>query len=98
MKNIPLEDAYNILQDASAIIINDSTLVYPSLSDLEGDELNEFMYLSWEEEGLVYDLHFNEGDNQMVKIVGSSMFLYDTDANGEEDHTQITILTTKELE
>jgi hypothetical protein len=26
------------------------------------------------------------------------MFLYDTDANGEEDHTQITILTTKELE
>jgi hypothetical protein len=26
------------------------------------------------------------------------MFLYDTDSNGEEDHTQITILTTKELE
>jgi hypothetical protein len=33
-----------------------------------------------------------------VKIVGSSMFLYDTDANGEEDHTQLTILITKELE
>ena len=98
MKNIPIEDAYKILEDASAIIINDSVLVYPSLSDLEFSDENEFLYISWDEEGLVYDLHFNEGDNQMVKIVGSSMFLYDTDANGEEDHTQITILTTKELE
>lgn len=98
MKNIPIEDAYKILEDASAIIINDSVLVYPNLSDLDFSDENEFMYLSWDEEGLEYDLHFNEGDNQMVKIVGSSMFLYDTDADGEEDHTQITILTTKELE
>jgi len=98
MKNIPLEDAYKILEDASAIIINDSILVYPCLSDLEYSDENEFMYISWDEEGLEYNLNFCEGDNQMVKIVGSSMFLYDTDSNGEEDHTQITILTTKELE
>lgn len=98
MKNIPIEDAYKILEDASAIIINDSVLVYPNLSDIDFSDENEFMYLSWDEEGLEYNLKFNEGDNQMVKIVGSSMFLYDTDANGEEDHTQITILTTKELE
>jgi len=59
---------------------------------------NEFLYIQWEDEGLEYTLKFCEGDNQEVKVVGSSMFLYDTDSNGEKDHTQITILITKELE
>jgi hypothetical protein len=98
MKTITLKEAYQILEDASAVIINDSTLVYPALSDLEDSEENEFMYFTWDDEGLEYALYFNEGDNQEVKISGSSMFLYDTDADGEEDHTQLTILTTKELE
>ena len=98
MKKITLKEAFQILEDASAVIINDSVLVYPSLSDLEDDELNEFLYLEWDEGGLEYNLKFNEGDNQEVSVVGLSMFLYDTDANGEEDHTQITILTAKSLE
>lgn len=99
MKKITLKEAYEILEDASGVIINDSTLIYPSLSDLEDKDENEFLYLQWEADGgRIYTLKFNEGDNQEVEIVGSSMFLYDTDANGEEDHTQITILTTKELE
>jgi hypothetical protein len=96
MKTITLKEAYQILEDASAVIIDDSVLVYPSLSELQDDELNEFLYLSWEDEGLGFDLHFNEGCNQEVKVSGSSMFLVDDDSDGEE--TQITILTTKELE
>jgi hypothetical protein len=98
MKTITLTEAHRILEDASAIILDGSVLVYPSLSDLEDDDTNEFLYIQWEDEGEGYNLKFMEGDNQEVKIVGSSMFLYDTDSNGEEDHTQITILTTKELE
>jgi hypothetical protein len=98
MKTITLQEAYQILEDASAVIINDSIVLYPTLSGLEDGEENEFLYFTWDDEGLEYDLHFNEGDNQEVKVSGSSLFLYDTDANGEEDHTQITILTTKELE
>lgn len=98
MKTIPLEEAHKILQDASAIIVYDSVLVYPSLSDLEFSDENEFLYVSWEEDGEEYNLKFCEGDNQQVKIVGYSMFLVDIDAEGEEDETQITILTTKELE
>lgn len=94
MKTITLKEAFQILEDASAIIVDDSTLVYPSLSELEDDELNEFMYLSWDDEGLGYNVKFNEGENQEVKVSGSSIFLIDTD--GEEN--QITILTTKELE
>lgn len=95
---IPLQKAFEILEDASAVIINDSVLVYPSLSDLKDDELNEFLYFQWEEEGLEYNLKFNEGDNQEVEVIGSSMFLYDTDTMNENDYTHITILTTKELE
>jgi hypothetical protein len=99
MKTITLKEAYQILEDASAIILDDSVLVYPSLSDLEDDDTNEFLYIQWDDEdGQEYTLKFCEGDNQEVKVVGSSMFLYDTDADGEEDHIQITILTTKELE
>lgn len=95
---IPLQKAYQILEDASAVIIDGSVLLYPALSELEDDELNEFLYFQWEEEGLEYNLKFNEGDNQEVEVIGSSMFLYDTDADGEEDHTQITILVPQKLE
>ena len=99
MKTITLEEAYKILQDASAIIIDDSVLVYPALSDLEFSDENEFLYITWtDDEGQEYDLHFAEGDNQQVKVSGSSIFLLDTDAEAEEDAIQITILTTKELE
>lgn len=99
MKIIPLQDAHKILEDASAIILDDGVLVYPALSDLEFSDENEFLYITWsDDEGQEYDLHFAEGDNQEVKISGSSMFLIDTDAEGEEDAIQITILTTKELE
>jgi hypothetical protein len=98
MKTITLKEAFRILEDASAVIINDDVVLYPSLQELEEDDTNEFLYFRWDDGGLEYTLTFNEGDNQEVKIVGSSMFLYDTDADGEEDHTQITILITKELE
>ena len=99
MKTIPLEEAYILLEDASAIIVDDGVLVYPALSDLEFSDDNEFMYVTWtDDEGQEYDLHFAEGDNQQVKVSGSSIFLLDTDSKGEEDAIQITILTTKELE
>jgi len=99
MKTIPLEEAYKILEDASAIVVDDSVLVYPALEDLEFSDENEFMYLTWtDDEGQEYTLKFAEGDNQEVKVAGSSMFLLDTDAEAEEDAIQITILTTKEIE
>jgi hypothetical protein len=98
MKKITLKEAYQILEDASAIIIDDDVVLYPSLSELKEDDTNEFLFLRWDDGGHDYSLKFKEGDNQEVKVVGSSMFLYDTHANREEDHTQITILTTKELE
>jgi hypothetical protein len=99
MKTITLTEAHRILEDASAIILDGSVLVYPALSDLEDDDTNEFLYIQWDDEdGQEYSLKFCEGENQEVKVSGSSIFLLDTDAETEEDHIQITILTTKELE
>jgi hypothetical protein len=98
MKTISLKEAFRMLEDARAVIINDDVVLYPSLWELREDDTNEFLFFHWEDDGCEYNLKFCEGDNKEVNLVGSSMFLYDTDADGEEDHTQITILITKELE
>jgi len=98
MKKITLKEAYAILENASAVIIDDNALVYPSLWELDGDPENQFLYLSWENEGHDYSLKFCEGDNTEVAVVGSSLFLYDTDADDETCHTQITILVPQTLE
>ena len=95
MKIITLKEAYNILQDASAVIIDDNVLVYPALDMIEGSDENEFLYLSWDDEGLGYEVKFCEGDNQEVEVAGSSLFFY---AVGDIYRTEVTILTKKELE
>lgn len=95
MKTITLKEAFAILEDCPAIIIEDGVLVYPSLSDLEYSDENEFLYIGWEDEiGQEYSVKFAEGENSEVRISGSSMFLIDTE--GEENH--ITILEPKNLE
>jgi hypothetical protein len=98
MKTIPLKEAFRMLEDASAVIINNDVVLYPSLWELREDDTNEFLFFHWDDDGGEYNMKFCEGDNKEVNLVGSSMFLYDTNADGKEDHTQITILITKELE
>jgi hypothetical protein len=99
MKTISLKEAHEILERfTTAVVIDDSVLVYPRLSELKDSEDNEFLYLSWEDEGLEYSLKFSEGKNQSVKVSGSSMFLNDDDAETDADHTQLTILDTTPIE
>ena len=98
MKKITLKEAYHILEDASAVIIDDDVVLYPSLEPISGDELHEFLFFRWDDGGLEFTLKFLEGDNQEVKVSGSSILLIDTHAKDKDDHLQITILTTKELE
>jgi len=97
MKTITLKEAYNILEQSSAVIINKHALVYPAVWELNGDAENEFLYLSWEDDGQDYYLKFCEGDNHSVKIEGCCLFLFDTDAN-DDDLTELTILAPKQLE
>ena len=95
MKKITLKEAYQILQDSSAVIINDDVVLYPSLEAISGDENNEFLYFGWDDGGREYNLRFLERDNQEVEVAGSSLFFY---AVGDIYRTEVTILTKKELE
>jgi hypothetical protein len=94
MKEITLKEAYEILENASAIVVDDNVLVYPGLYDITGDLKNEFLYISWENDGEEFEIKFLEGHNQTCTIAGSSLFLKDS----EGEDTQISILTTKTLE
>lgn len=98
MKTIKLKEAYDILNECSGVIIEDSVILYPQLADLDGDDENEFLFLFWDDDGAEYNMKFCEGDNREITISGSSMFLYDTDCEKPEGVTQISILEPKNLE
>lgn len=94
MKTIDLVRAHKILEDCSGVITDEHVIIYPSLADLTGDDENEFLYLSWINEGADYYVKFNEGCNREVKVVHSSMFLIDD----EGDEIQLTVLVPQDLE
>jgi predicted peroxiredoxin len=87
---IPLEKAIEILENASAIVANDTALVYPAFREYVDDDV--FMYLSWDSEGLEFHLEFQEELNKEVEVVGSSMFLKRMVEDDEIETEQLTIL------
>ena len=80
-KKILLQEAYAILQECSAVIVDNEIVTYPCLlgSGIENDENNEFLTLSWDYEDCEYQVLFNEGDNPKVEVSDSSMRLRSTD-------------------
>lgn len=94
MKTITLTEAHHILENCSAVMIESNIVIYPGIADLTGEDENEFLYLSWEDEGLEYYVKFTEEPNKEVKIIGNSIFLIDHE--GEE--AEITPLFSKNLE
>lgn len=90
MKTITLLAACALLENCSAVIWDDTYVSYPSIADLTGEDENEFLYLSVDNS----NVKFAEGENRTIKVVGSSMFLVDTDG----DECQITLLNPVNLE
>ena len=90
MKTIGLKEAHQRLVDSAAVIVDNDALVYPSLGDIENSPENEFLYLSWEEDGKEYSVKCIEQNNQVVKVTddGSLMMLEDM----EGDKFQLTLL------
>jgi hypothetical protein len=90
MKSITLKQAFNRLKESAAVIVDNDTLVYPSLADIENTSENQFLYISWEEEGKKHSIKFMEENNQTVKVTddGAIMLLEDT----EGDRVQLTLL------
>ena len=98
-----LKQAVEILEKALAVVWEHSSVsdyagplvCYPSLRNLEGIDKNEFLILkTFDDDGRECSVEFTEGDNQEVAVVGSSMFLIDSN----ENEVQISILVHQNLE
>lgn len=94
MKTITLQEVYQILEDCSGIVTEDHVITYPSLADLTGEDDNQWLNISWIDEGQDFDIVFIEENNKEIKVSGSSMFLEDEDG----DEFQITVLVPQNLE
>lgn len=87
MKEINLHQAYDLLQQSAAVLL-EGRLVEPTLMGVEDDDSNEFMYLTWEEEyedeNLTVEISFIEGDNQVALVDGCILTLIGSDGEEEE--------------
>lgn len=94
IKTIELEEAYDHLMESEAVIV-EGYVMYPIVNELKDDEDNVFLELYWDDDGLIYSLKFIEGDNKMVDMGESSIYLKDTGTDGQK--IEITLLTKKQL-
>jgi hypothetical protein len=87
MKSLNLTNAFEILTQVDAIVLEGRVLA-PTLFDLEYEPENEFMRLLWSENGLDFEVAFNEGDNNELTIDGSLLTL----VNSEGEEETVTLL------
>jgi hypothetical protein len=93
MKTITLKQAISILENCSAVVI-DNVVTYPNLEDGEDDD-DLFLTLSWVDEDFnEFEESFYRGGNKKIQIVDSSMFIF----NEEVEEVQLTILCPQNLE
>lgn len=96
MKTISFKEGFEILAHCSAVIWGDGRLSYPCLDDEEHENLTEDRFLELltdDSEGNVFEANFYKGMNQNIRVVGSSMFLFNE--YGEE--VQLIILVPANL-
>lgn len=92
---LPLEAAVKVLQQAEGVVFDSGghVITFHSPADLNGTDENEFLSLGWVEEGQDFEIRFAEGNNRLVTVSGSDLFLTDT----EGDEVQVTPLYPMEL-
>ena len=83
MKTINLTNAFEVLTEATAVVLEGRVLA-PHLFDLEYNPDNEFFRLAWEEDGLEFEISFEEGDNNEVVVNGHTMKLISNEGVEEE--------------
>jgi len=83
MKQINLTNAFELLTQAAAIVLEGRPLI-PVLFDIEYDNENEFLHLHWSEDGVDFQVDFAEGDNQYVDVKGHIMTLVNVEGEEEE--------------
>ncbi len=87
MQAITLQEAYRLIEQSSAAIIDDHALCFPALSELTGDNENQWLYFSWTDEDCDYSSSFIEEPTEIF-FDGSSIHMEDS----EGLYTKITLL------
>jgi hypothetical protein len=90
MKTITVKEACQIIKESAAIVLpeNDGRLIYPGLCEDEDD----WLLLTWDDEGLDFNLRFDDKANPRIDDDGSLIL---TDDNG--DDIKLQMLVTKKL-
>lgn len=73
MNSYVLERAIELLENASAIIIDNDVLIYPRVND-DGED-DEFLILSWDTDGEEYTYNFLRKDNRVVNVKDNQLIL-----------------------
>lgn len=95
MKTITLEEAYKLIESASAVIVDDNVVTYPSLYELTGNPDDEWLFMKWEDEDSYHEftLSFSENCGE-IKFDGTNLWI--NDITGEEN--MITLLVPMKVE
>ena len=91
-KKITLQKAYELIESSAAIIIDNNTLMYPCLDELNGEPDNEWLYCSWNDDYNDYYIKFIEED-QDIFFDGSTITMKDS----EDDLIEIKLLVPMNL-
>ena len=90
---ITLEQAYYLLDQASAVIMDDHVVTFANTSELTGEADNEFLYVGWEDDGLDFSVTAREGENQSVEANGPRL----TFTNSDGELFDVTLLDTMHI-
>lgn len=85
VKAIGGKEAFELIENADAIILDNNALMYPSFDEEGGEYTLNLSYT--DEDGLGYDYEFRWTDEDIISVVDNKLVLKDTD--GKESEIQI---------
>ena len=87
-KSITLQEAYDLIAQSEAIIIDREAVVFPSLWEITNEPENEWLYCSWEDSDYhEFSVTFIE-EKQDILFDGTTIYMKDS----EDEDTEITLL------
>lgn len=98
MNEITLKEAYDLIQQSMAVIINDDdALAYPSLEGLTGTPNNEWMKIDWRSyDGQMRGISFIE-DDKPITFDGHTLTMQDS-GGAEVSLTLLVVINNMNLE
>lgn len=91
-KTITIEKAIELMQNSSALLCDGVTVLFGNISHDEEDK--NFLEISWEDEGNLFEFSFSEEKNKVVEVDSGSMWL---EPNEDEGKMEIALLFKRNI-